>query len=173
MAKETPTTENPDPLAAEGPDEIATLSDKLARAEQMRDDMLRTLADYENSRKRAARDLEIERKFAHSKLAMDLLPAFDNLDRAVAAAKDVDENSALVKGVQATQAMLLDVLKRHGITPIAALGEPFDPNMHQAVSMMPSKDYPPNTVAQVLQSGFMIHDRILRPAAVVIASDNK
>lgn len=149
------------------------LQSRLAKAEQQRDELLRTLADYENSRKRASRDLELERKFAHAKLAMDLLPSLDNLERAVEAARGSGEGSALVKGVQATQQMLLDVLKRHGVTPIEALGQPFDPNLHQAVSMAPSKEYPPNTVAHVLQSGFMIHDRILRPASVVIASEGK
>lgn len=162
-----------EPLAEEVPDESAELKDKLAKAEQQRDDMLRTLADYENSRKRGARDLEIERKFAHSKLAADLLAAMDNLERAVEAAKKAGEQSALIQGVQATQQMLLDVLKRHGVTVIPAQGQPFDPNQHQAVTMAPSKDQPPNTVLQVLQSGYLIHDRILRPASVVIASEPK
>src|SRR5271166_3493358 len=98
--------------------EIASLREKLAKAEQQKDDMLRTLADYENSRKRAARDLENERKFAHSKLAADLLAALDNLDRALAAAKQVGEQGPLTQGVMATQSQILDVLKRHGITPI-------------------------------------------------------
>jgi molecular chaperone GrpE len=151
--------------------EVAYLKEKLLKAEQQRDDMLRTLADYENSRKRAARDLDIERKFAHAKLAGDLLPALDNLDRAIEAAKKAREEGALVQGVQATQQMLLDVLKRHGITPIGAQGQPFDPNMHQAVSMAPSRDQPANTVLHVLQSGYLIHDRILRPASVIIASE--
>ena len=167
------TTHIEEPLAAEAPDEIASLKEKAAKAEQQRDEMLRTLADYENSRKRAARDLEVERKFAHAKLTADLLPALDNLERALQAAKKAGENNALIQGVQATQQMLLDGLKRHGVTPIEAQGQPFDPNLHQAVQMMPSKDQPANTVLQVLQSGFMIHDRILRPASVVIASESK
>ena len=162
-----------EPLAAEAPDETAELKEKLAKAEQQRDDMLRTLAEYENSRKRGARDLEIERKFAASKLAGDLLAAMDNLERAVEAAKKAGEQGALIQGVQATQQMFLDVLKRHGVTVISAQGQPFDPNQHQAVTMAPSKDQPPNTVLQVLQSGYLIHDRILRPASVVIASEPK
>jgi molecular chaperone GrpE len=179
MAKETPTPDAedtdsgvPEPSASEPSlEEIASLKQKLAKAEQQRDDMLRTLADYDNSRKRAARDLESERKFAHSKLAGDLLPAFDNLDRALAAAKQAGENGPLVQGVVATQAQLLDVLKRHGIKPIESLGQPFDPNLHQAVTMAPSKDQPANTVLQVLQQGFMIHDRVLRPASVIVVAE--
>ena len=70
----------------------------------------------------------------------------------------------------ATQLQVLDVLKRHGITLMDVLGQPFDPNLHQAVQMMPSKEQPPNTVVQVLQQGFLVHDRVLRPASVIIAA---
>ncbi len=169
MANEEPTIEMPAGEPEEG--EVASLKGKLAKAEQQKDDLLRTLADYENSRKRGARDLETERKFAHGKLAGDLLPALDNLDRAVTAAKKTGDNGPLVQGVMATQAILLDVLKRHGIVPIEALGLPFDPNLHQAVQMMPSKEYPPHSIIQVLQQGFLIHDRVLRPASVILASE--
>jgi molecular chaperone GrpE len=176
MAKDERIPEAPDFETAEPPApepveaEVASLKEKLAKSEQQKDELLRTLADYENSRKRSARDLEIERKFAHSKLANDLLSALDNLDRALAAARQVGEEGPLVQGVVATQAQILDVLKRHGITPIESNGKPFDPNLHQAVSMMPSPDRPPNTVIQVLQQGFMIHDRVLRPASVIVSA---
>jgi molecular chaperone GrpE len=168
MTEEMPTPEMP--IDSEPADaEIASLQKKLEKAEQQKDDMLRTLADYENSRKRAARDLEIERRFAHAKLANDLLPALDNLDRALAASKQAGEKGPLVQGVMATQVQILDVLKRHGITPIDSQGQPFDPNRHQAVQMMPDKDIPENTVLQVLQQGFMIHDRVLRPSSVIVS----
>jgi molecular chaperone GrpE len=152
------------------PDETAALKDKLTKSEQQRDELLRTLAEYENARKRSNRDLEIERKFAHAKIVSDLLPALDNLDRAVQAATDAGEKGALVQGVLATQAQLFNILKQHSITPIDALGQPFDPNIHQAVQMQPTAEFPPNTVSRVLQRGFMIHDRVLRPASVVIAT---
>jgi len=157
---------SPEPVDAE----VGSLKERLAKAEQQKDELLRVLADYENSRKRSARDLEIERKFAHSKLANDLLPALDNLDRALAAANQAGEKGPLVQGVLATQAQILDVLKRHGITPIESNGKAFDPNLHQAVTMMPSAERPPNTVLQVLQQGFMIHDRVLRPASVIVSA---
>lgn len=156
--------------AADAGSELSELREQLTKCERQKDDMLRTLADYENSRKRAARDLELERKFAHAKLATDLLPALDNLDRALSAAKGAGDKNALVQGVQATQSQLLDAFKRHGIVPIEAAGQPFDPNVHQAVQMMPSPDQEPNTVLQVLQQGFMIYDRVLRPAAVVVSA---
>jgi len=158
------------PEAEPAIDEIGALQQQLAKSESQKDDLLRTLADYENSRKRAARDLESERKFAHSKLATDLLPALDNLDRAVSAARKAGDNGPLVQGVLATQLQIVDILKRHGITVIESQGQPFDPNMHQAVQMMPAGDQAANTILQVLQQGFMIHDRVLRPASVIIAA---
>lgn len=149
----------------------AELQERLAKAEQQRDEVLRTLAEYENARKRSARDLETERKFAHAKIASDLLPALDSLDRAIEAAKKSGEAGGLMQGVQATQTLLLDVLKRHGVTPIESKpGQPFDPNLHQAVSIVPAPDQPANSIVQVLQSGFMIHDRVLRPAVVVVST---
>ncbi|MCE9532956.1 MAG: nucleotide exchange factor GrpE [Planctomycetes bacterium] len=165
------TNEATAPEAESADAEVQALTEKLTKAEQQKDDMLRTLAEYENSRKRSARDLELERKFAHGKLAGDLLPALDNLDRAVAAARKAGDNGPLVQGVMATQAQLLDILKRHGINLIETLGQPFDPNVHQAVQMMPSAEAPANTVIQVLQQGYQIYDRILRPASVIIASN--
>jgi len=174
MASEIPIDTNVDNQSDQGQvdaAQVAELQEKLASAEQQRDELLRTLAEYENVRKRANRDLESERKFASAKFASDLLPALDNLERAVEAAQKAGEGSSLVQGVQATQNLLLDVLKRHGITAIEAQpGEPFDPSRHMAVSMQPAPDQPAHSIVQVLQTGFMIHDRVLRPAAVVVAS---
>src|SRR5580658_7067033 len=123
--KMTDEQEQPEPEAAE----LVSLREQLAKTAAQKDDLLRTLADYENSRKRSARDLELERKFAHGKLAGDLLPALDNLDRAVDAAKKVGEKGPLVDGVLATQLQILDILKRHGITVIESQGNPFDPHL--------------------------------------------
>ncbi len=149
--------------------EIVQMKAKLEKAEQQNTELLRTLAEFQNSRKRETRDLEIERKFAQSKLANDLLPALDNLDRALLAAKQTSDKSPLVMGVVATQMQIMDILRRHGIIKIESLGKPFDANYHQAVSMRPTADHPPQHVAEVLQQGFMIHDRVLRPASVIIA----
>ena len=169
MAETIPTTEN-EGSKAEPTSCESDVQTRLLQAEQQRDEMLRTLADYENARKRAARDLDMERKFAHLKFATDLLPALDNLDRALEAAKQAGEKGALIQGVQATRMFLMDALKRHGISIIDSMGKPFDPNLHQAVQMVPSADAAPNTVVQILQQGYTIHDRILRPASVVIVS---
>ena len=149
-------------------DDLETLRSRLQTAEQQRDEYLdlaqRTRADFENYQKRMQRDLAEERRYAQAPLAADLLPALDNLERATAAAKQAGEKGPLVQGVAMVQTQLLDVLRRHGITRIEAQGKPFDPNLHQAVMQQPSKEHPPMTVLQVLEQGYMIHDRVLRPA---------
>ena len=103
-------------------------------------------------------------------MAFDILGALDNLDRAVAAAQKVGETGPLAQGVAMVQAQLLDVFRRHGVTRLDAQGEPFDPNLHQAVMQQPSKDHPPGTVVQVLENGYRIHDRVLRPVRVVVST---
>jgi molecular chaperone GrpE len=155
-------------------DDLEALRERTAAIEQERDEfrglLQRTRADFENYQKRTQRDAAQERRYWHAGLALDLLPILDNFERAVAAAKQAGETGPLVQGVAMVQAQVLDVLNRHGITRIEAQGQPFDPNLHQAVMQQPSADQPPNTVVQVLEQGFMIHDRVLRPARVVVAA---
>jgi molecular chaperone GrpE len=167
---ETPDMSIPEAEPIIANEEVGELRTKLDKAEQQNTDLLRTLAEFQNSRKREARDLEVERKFAHSKFANDLLSALDNLDRALLAAKQTGDKSPLVMGVMATQLQILDALKRHGIVRIEAMGAPFDANFHQAVSLRQTGDVEPNRVVEVLQQGFMIHDRVLRPASVIISA---
>lgn len=152
---------------------LEDLAGLRARAEE-RDKFLtllqRTQADFENYQKRNQREREQERRYWHGALALDLLPVIDNLERAMTAAKQAGESGPLVQGVGLVQTQLLDMLKRHGITLIDALGKPFDPNLHQAVMQQPAPDHLANTVIQVLQQGFMIHDRVLRPASVMVSA---
>jgi len=150
------------------------LEQRLQTAEQERDQFRdlyqRARADFDNYQKRSQREQAQERRFAHGSLALDLLPVIDNFDRATAAAKQAGETGPLLQGVAMVQAMLLDLLRRHGITPIEATGQPFDPNLHQAVMQQPTTEQQPGTVMQVLEKGFMIHDRVLRPARVVVSA---
>jgi molecular chaperone GrpE len=172
MAEDTTTTDAPDAAG-----DAATLRERVVKLEQQNDEFLRHLAEYQNRNnemlqvmRRKDQELEGRLKFAHEKLALDLLTALDNLDRAVDAARKAGDKSPLTIGVAATQAQILEALRRHGITPIEALGQPFDPNKHQAIQSHPAgPGQAPNTVAQVVQQGFMIHDRVLRPAAVIVA----
>jgi molecular chaperone GrpE len=130
-----------------------------------------TRADFENYQKRSAKERENDRKYYVASLARDLLPVFDNLQRAIDAAKKAGDDSPLMQGVSATLNQWLQIFARHGITPIDALGMPFDPNMHEAVMQQPSDAHPPGTVLQVLQQGFQIHDRVLRPASVIVSTE--
>jgi molecular chaperone GrpE len=154
-------------------DDLEALRQRTQAVEQERDEfrnlLQRTRADFENYQKRMQRDLDQERRYWHGALALDLLPILDNFDRAVEAARQAGESGPLMQGVALIQNQMLDMLRRHGITPIDALGKPFDPNLHQAVMQQPS-DQPPSTVVGVLEKGFLIHDRVLRPARVVVAA---
>jgi molecular chaperone GrpE len=151
------------------------LKSRLQEAEKKCDEYLtlakQTRAEFENYQKRFQRDLATERRFAQGPLASDLLPALDNLDRAIAAATQAGDNGALVQGVAMVQSQLLDVMKRHGVTRIEAQGQTFDPNLHQAVMQQPSTDLPPQTVLQVLEQGYRLHERVLRPARVIVSTN--
>jgi molecular chaperone GrpE len=155
-------------------EDLEALRERAMATEKERDEfralLQRTRADFENYQKRAQRDLMQELRFAHATLARDLLPMLDNFERAVAAAKQAGETGPLVQGVSMIQAQVLDALRRHGINRIEALGKPFDPTMHEAVQQQPTSAQAPDTVLQVLEPGYTIHDRVLRPARVVVAA---
>jgi molecular chaperone GrpE len=155
-------------------DDLEALKARVATAEQERDQFLgllqRTRADFENYEKRVLRDLAQERRYMHGGLARELLPVLDNLERAIQAAHHAGEQGPLVQGVGMVQGQLLDALKRHGITIIDAVGQPFNPTLHEAVMQQQAPDKTAGTVLQVVERGFKIHDRVLRPAKVIIAA---
>jgi len=151
--------------------EIDSVRSKLEATEKELNNYKLRLADFENARKRLLRDAETERKYASEPLVRDLLPTLDNLDRALEAAKTAGDTGPLAMGVAATVSQFLDILRRHGVTRIDCNpGTPFDPNLHQAVMQQPTADFEPGQVAQVLQQGFLIHDRVLRPTSVIVAA---
>jgi len=150
----------------------AALQADLDKAQRQINDYKLLIADFENARRRLAQDADRQRKYAQEPLARDILAALDNLDRAVEAAKAAGDAGPLVQGVSATASMFLEILKRHGVTRMdVGPGSEFDPNRHEAVSQQPTNDHRPGTVVRVLQNGFTLHDRVLRPAAVVVASE--
>jgi molecular chaperone GrpE len=104
-------------------------------------------------------------------LAKDLLPVIDNLERAVAAARQAHDSSSLAQGVGMVVGMLHEALRRHGIVRIEAENQPFDANLHEAVMQQPNAEVPANTVLQVLESGYLIHERVLRPARVIVSTN--
>jgi len=133
----------------------------------VRDEQLRERAELENQRKRLVRDVEQARRFANERLLNELLPVLDNLERGIAAAgTDFDK---LREGVELTLKQLLKVVEDHGLTVVDATGQPFNPEQHQAVSMVESAEHPSNTVVQSMQKGYLLHGRLLRPALVVVA----
>lgn len=163
-------TAAPDPQGA-GPDSIAEqLAAALTERDAIRQKWLLAVADLENYRRRIQKESEQERRFAALPLARDLLPALDNLHRALEAAKSGGEVAKLVEGVQMVSKQLDDILARHSVVPIAAVGQPFDPNLHQAIQQMPVADKPPMTVLTELERGFTIHDRVVRPSTVIVSA---
>jgi molecular chaperone GrpE len=161
--------DNPPPEDALGPDPLQV---RLDAAEQQLANYKLVVADYENARKRAARDAEVAKKYAAEPLARDLLAALDNLDRALGAAKAAGDAGPLAAGVAATADQLLAVLRRHGVTRVECPpGTAFDPGLHEAVTQQPAAgEVAPGQVVQVLQNGFLLHDRVLRPASVIVAA---
>lgn len=142
-----------------------------AKADENYDRVLRITAEFENFKKRAEREMHEFRKYANESLMKEVLPVVDNLERALAA--DYDDNQETVKGlrdgIEMTLKGLLDTLERFGVVAIDALGKPFDPNFHQAVSQEETDRYPDNAVSQELQKGYLINDRLLRPAMVIVS----
>jgi molecular chaperone GrpE len=150
--------------------DIGTL---LKENASLRDRLLRALADAENTRRQASRTAGDARRFANADFARELLIVVDNLQRTIDAAEGqaplTTENAALIEGVQATLRVLLRTLERFGVRRISALGERFDPNLHEAVMEVDDPAQPPGTVTQVVEQGYTIHDRLLRPARVVVS----
>lgn len=148
---------------------IAELEAELAAA---KDQQLRALAEAENTRRRSQRDREEAAKYGAVGLARDLLNIADNLGRALAAAPETSEDAAiqgLIEGITMVQKELNTVLERHHVRQVPGVGEPFDHSYHQAVVEMPSEEIEPGNVAQVLQTGYILHDRLLRAAMVAVA----
>lgn len=148
------------------------LTTRLTEAERLRDEYLAMAkekqAEFENYQKRNNKEREEERKYWNRTLIFDLLPAFDNLDRALTAA--ANETGPLVQGVAGTQKQLHDILARHGVTKIdVKVGTALNPNEHEAVMQQPSAEIPAGQVLQVFAAGYKINDRVIRPASVVVS----
>lgn len=152
----------------------AELAAALRDNAEMRDQLLRALADAENTRRRASREKEDTAKFAIAGFARDLLDAADNLRRALEAvpaeaSRGDPALATLVEGVEATERQMLTVFAKHGLVRIEPLGEPFDPNYHQAMFEVPASGYAPGIVAHVMQPGYVLNGRLIRPAMVGVA----
>lgn len=161
-----------DALIAESGQELTADQEiDLVRSElvEARDKMLRAQAELENYRKRARRELDDERKYAEINLLRDILPVLDNVARAIAAAEKKADAASLLEGFKLVRQQLNTVLERHNCHAIEAEGQPFDPAHHEAVMQQPAPDKPESTVLNVVQTGYQLHDRVVRPAQVIVS----
>jgi molecular chaperone GrpE len=149
--------------------DLEELTAKAEKADEYLELAQRTKADFENYRKRAARDAAAAQVRGVAKLAKELLPAVDNLDRALAAADGENGAATLVSGIKLVHADVISALARAGIEPFSPEGEPFDPQHHEAVAQQPVEGAQPGTVVEVYQRGYRLGDAVLRPARVVVA----
>jgi molecular chaperone GrpE len=140
-----------------------------AQAKLDKDAALRGAADLDNARKRAQRDLQEGVRFANERLLKDFLPVLDNLERALSQGSGTRDWSSLELGLQMTQKQFEATMARHGARPLTALGQPFDPNLHEAMGTTESSEVAPNTVVSEILRGWMLHDRLVRPALVSVA----
>jgi molecular chaperone GrpE len=148
----------------------AELESLRGEVEQLRADMLRERADLENQRKRMARDMDMARRFANEKLLSELLPLFDAMEAGLAAAPQGDP---LREGLELTLRQLHRIAETNGLVEIApAAGDTFDPERHQAMSMVEAEGIAPGAVAQLFQKGYALNDRLLRPALVMVAQQD-
>ena len=164
----------------DAPEEAVPTDDPVMAAlfeerDSLKDQLLRALADVENMRRRTERELESARKYAHTGFARDLVGAIDNLSRAIDAAPAADEApspealSGLFTGLEMSWTEIQSTMERHGIRRVDPKGEKFDYNLHQAMFEVPSDAHEPGTVVEVVQHGYVLHDRLLRPAMVGVA----
>lgn len=151
--------------AEEAEDEVEKLQKEL-EAEQNK--YLRLMADFDNYKRRVVKDRQEAEKFRSQSLLVDLLPVLDNFERALAAAPTSEESASLVKGVEMVQKSLLEAVKREGMEEIKAVGEPFDPNFHQAVMQEKDDNAESGSVLMELQKGYTLKGRVLRPAMVKV-----
>lgn len=148
--------------------QIATLA---AAYESAKEQSLRSQAEAQNARRRAEQDVEKAHKYGLEKIVNDLLPVVDNLERALASIDPANETlAAFAEGIQLTHKSFVDALARHQVAVVSPEGEPFDPNLHQAVSAVPNPDVEPNTVLNCFQKGYTLHGRLVRPAMVVVST---
>jgi molecular chaperone GrpE len=176
IPERTPAGEASNPPKAAGAKGSApsSLAEQLEAACAERDanqqKWLFAVADLDNYRRRAQKEMEQERRYAMMPLARDLLPALDNLQRALEAARVSQDAGRLIEGVQMVARQFDDILQKHAVLPINAVDKPFDPNLHQALQQMPSADKPPMTVLTECERGFTLHDRVVRPSMVIVSA---
>ncbi len=152
---------------------LEKLAEGKEGAAQAGDDLLRVQAEMQNLRRRTEQDIEKAHKYGQEKFSTELLTVMDNLERALAAASDYEDETvkAIYEGVDLTLKSFTDCFNRFHIGSVDPMGEPFDPQLHQAVTILENSDVEPNTVIEVMQKGYTLHGRVIRPAMVVVSKE--
>jgi len=152
---------------------LEKLVEEKEGAVQAREDLLRVQAEMQNLRRRTEQDIEKAHKYGQEKFSTELLTVMDNLERALAAASDYEDETvkAIYEGVDLTLKSFTDCFNRFHIGSVDPMGEPFDPQLHQAVTILENSDVEPNTVIEVMQKGYTLHGRVIRPAMVVVSKE--
>ncbi|MBC8353948.1 MAG: nucleotide exchange factor GrpE [Planctomycetes bacterium] len=161
------TTSDAELGANEQPVTMEALQDQLDEAN---DRVLRAQAELENFRKRARRDMDEQRHYANLPLVSGLLPAIDNLGRAVEAAEQNENATGLLEGVKMVAVQIQSILEQHNCRRVAAIGSTFDPNVHEAIAQEPSEEVPAGDVTREVLVGYQLHDRVIRPAQVMVST---
>jgi molecular chaperone GrpE len=146
------------------------LEAKTLLAEEHRDRYLRAAAEFDNARKRAARERDEYTRYANESLLRELLPVLDNFERALQSARNETTAAAVTAGVELIQRELLRVLEKFGVTSFTSVGQPFDPERHEAIARVPAQGQPEGTVVDETARGYLLNGRVLRPAMVTVAS---
>ncbi len=156
-------------LAQDSESPLVNVTELQATIADLQSRLIRTQADTENFRRRIQREQDEARKFESLRLVRDLLPGLDGLNRAVSSAEQTGDVQTLLDGIKMVSQQFRDILKAHAAEPIEAMGKPFDPNLHEALTQIPSADCEPMTVLQVVEIGYRMHDRVVRPARVIVS----
>ena len=140
-----------------------------AEAKENHDRYLRSAAEFENYKKRMDRERSDSIRYANEELIKQLLPVVDNLERALAHAEEIEAEEAMIEGVSMVHKQFVDALEKFGVTRVEAMEKPFDPNYHEAMMQVETNEHPPNTVVMEMAKGYMLHDRLIRPAIVGVS----
>lgn len=166
-ASEEPTAASDEPVVVD--EESSASSDLEAELAAAKDAALRAQADAMNTQRRAEQEIEKARKFALERICGDLLSVVDNLERALEATSGDEGNASVLEGIELTRKGFMDLLVKYGVQPVDPLGEPFDPETAQAMSLVEQPDAEPNSVIAVMQKGYTLNGRLLRPAMVMVS----
>jgi molecular chaperone GrpE len=150
-------------------DMAAALEEAKNKLLESEDKVLRLAADYENTKKRLEREREMSLKYAEENILRELLPGIDNIERAMEQGRESDNIEGLLEGVELTRDGLMATLEKYGVKAIESIGQPFDPNIHEAIAMEETEEIAPNLVVREFQKGYVYKDRLLRPAKVIVS----